>query len=104
MGTTSTFNNLIKLPENTIDQKSLKIGDIVNVKKTGQRTIPTGLAFLVADHDWTFLGYGVVLKLETSPEYSLFTVKILSLFNPDEQLIYKKRFLEAGKLTGEIKQ
>lgn len=68
-----------------------------------ERAFPLGIALLVIDADWKFYGYGVARSILVKDKKTVVTWEMLTLFSPSEQELYKNKFIEAGKLTGEVK-
>ena len=102
MGYTTEVNTLLKLPSN-FDTDQLKIGGKYTADKDNERLFPLHIAILIVTHDWNFLGYAVAHSATTKDYKTTIEFEVISLFSTDEQKIYKDKFLEAAKLTGEIK-
>jgi hypothetical protein len=53
--------------------------------------------------DWDFLGYAVVHSSINKDFKCTLEFEVISLFSPEELKLYKKKFLEAARFTGEVK-
>ena len=82
---------------------TLKAGERYSISKDRERIFPLHTALLVVDNQWNFYGYCVAHSAVVKEQKTQIDFEMLSLFNPDEQKTYKDRFVEAAKLTGEIK-
>ena len=96
------LNTLLGLP-NDFDASTLKVGGKYSISKDRERAFPLHIALLVVDSQWNFYGYCVAHSAVVKEQKTQIDFEMLSLFNPDEQKTYKDRFVEAAKLTGEIK-
>ncbi len=101
MGYRVELNTLLGLPQN-FDCSTLKVGKTYLISKDRERAFPLHIAILIVDGNWNFYGYAVAHSLVVKDHKSEIDFEVLSLFNSDEQKIYKSRFLEAAKLTGEV--
>ena len=102
MGYMVELNTLLGLPKD-FDAKTLKVGNKYTILKDRERAFPLHIAVLIVDGDWNFYGYcrvncAVVKDLKTEFEF-----EVISLFSDEEKGIYKRRFVEAGMFTGEVK-
>ncbi len=102
MGYIVELNTLLGLPKD-FDSTILEIGKKYNIVKDRERAFPLHIAVLIVDYEWNFYGYcrvnsAIIKELKTEFEF-----EVISLFTPEEKEIYKKRFIEAGKFTGEVK-
>lgn len=102
MGYTVELNTLLGLPKD-FDVSTLKVGEKYSVFKDRERAFPLHIAMLVVDIEWNFYGYCVAHSALVKEQKTQIDFEILSLFDPAEQKVYKERFLEAAKLTGEVK-
>lgn len=102
MGYIVELNTLLGLPKD-FDTSTLKIGGKYSILKDRERAFPLHIAMLVVDHKWNFYGYCVAHSIVVEEQKTQIDFEVLSLFNTEEQKIYKDRFLEAATLTGEIK-
>ncbi len=101
MGYMTELNTLLKLPE-SFDTTTLAVGTTATVTKDTERVFPLHVALLLVGHDWTFYGYAVVHGLTAKDKKTTLAFEVLSLFTPQEQGIYKQKFLEAAQKTGEV--
>ncbi len=102
MGYYVEVNTLVRL-SNEIDPFSLKIGQMIKMTRERERIVPLHIALLLIDKDWNFYGYCRVNSIETKNQKTFMEIEILTLFSPEEQKLYKDKFVEAGKITGEVK-
>lgn len=102
MGYMTELNTLIGLPKD-FDITSLKVGQTYTVTKDRERSFPLHIAMLMVTADWNFLGYAQAISTENKDQKCTITFQVISLFTPDEQKLYKTEFLEAAKVTGEVK-
>jgi hypothetical protein len=58
---------------------------------------------LMVDSEWNFYGYAVVNTSLCGDGKTTLEFTVLSLFSPAEQQLYKSKFVEAAKQTGEVK-
>lgn len=100
MGSLTEINTLVRFPVD-IDITSLKSGNIVQLTLDRERVLPLRIALLFFHSDWNFLGYCQVLSLTQQEQKTLVKVEILTVFNEEERKLYKAKFVEAGKFTGE---
>lgn len=102
MGAMTEINSIVRLPGD-FDFSKLKPGVVVNLTLDRERVLPLRIALLYFHTDWNFLGYCRVLSLTQKDGKTNMEVEILTVFTEEEQLIYKTKFVEAGKFTGEAK-
>lgn len=96
------INSLVRFPGD-FDLSTLKNGLIVDLALERERVLPLRIALLYFHTEWNFLGYCRVLEITQKDGKTYMKVEILTVFNEDEQKIYKAKFVEAGKYTGEAK-
>ena len=102
MGYLTELNTLLGLPKD-FDVSSLKVGDRYTITKDRERAFPLHIAILIVTSDWNFLGYAVAHSMKNFNQKCEIEFEVISLFTPDEQNLYKAKFLEAAKVTGEVK-
>lgn len=102
MGYMTELNTLIGLPKG-FEVASLEVGKTYTVLKERERSFPLHIAMLMVDSEWNFYGYAVVNSSTCKEQKTSLEFTILSLFSLEEQELYKTKFVEAGKITGEIK-
>lgn len=102
MGSFTEINTLVRVPGD-FNFKALKHGLIVNIELDRERVLPLRIALLYFHTDWNFLGYCRVLEITQKDGKTYLKVEILTVFNEVEQKLYKAKFVEAGKYTGESK-
>lgn len=102
MGYMVELNTLLGLPKE-FDVSSLEVGRRFIITKDRERAFPLHIAMLIVDGDWNFYGYCVAHSALVKNQKTEIDFEVLSLFTPDEQSIYKRKFIEAAKKTGEVK-
>ena len=101
MGYITELNTLLGLPKD-FPVSTLEIGKTFTVVKERERAFPLHIAILMVDSEWNFYGYAVVNSSICRDQKTTLEFKVLSLFIPDEQKLYKEKFMAAAKKTGEI--
>lgn len=104
MGYFTELNTLLRLSKDFSDTIKLTIGKKYTVTKENERMFPLHIAMLLEGFDGTFYGYCVVHEAVIKEKRTTLTFEVLSLFTPEEQQIYFKRFFEAAQKTGELKK
>jgi len=102
MGYMVELNTLLGLPSD-FDASKLEVGKTYTILKDRERAFPLHIAVLIVDGNWNFYGYCRVKSAVVKDQKTEFEFEVLSLFNTEEQALYKSKFVEAGKLTGEVK-
>lgn len=102
MGYFTELNTLLGLPKD-FDISSLSIGSTYTITKDRERAFPLHIAILMVTLDWNFLGYAVCHTMKNKDQKCVIEFEVISLFNTEEQALYKSKFLEAAKVTGEVK-
>ncbi len=102
MGSMTEINSLVRFPGD-FDLSTLKPGQIVDLTLERERVLPLRIALLYFHTDWNFLGYCRVLSITQKDGKTYLQVEVLTVFTKEEQEIYKTKFVEAGKFTGEAK-
>lgn len=102
MGALIEINSIVRF-SGDFDLFTLESGLIVELTLERERVLPLGIALLYFHTDWNFLGYCRVLSLKQSEGKTYLQVEVLTVFSDEEQEMYKKKFVEAGKFTGEAK-
>lgn len=101
MGYLVELNTLIGLPKG-FDPATLEMGKRYTILKDRERAFPIHLAMLIVDGEWNFYGYGVAHSAVVGGEKTTIEFEVLTLFSPEEQKLYKDKFVTAAKLSGEI--
>jgi len=96
------LNTLLGLPKE-FDIETLVVSKKYRIIKDRERAFPLHVAMLVVNCDWNFYGYGVAHSIVVHHQKTEIEFEMLSLFTPEEQKIYKEKFIAAAKLTGEVK-
>lgn len=102
MGYHTELNTLLGLPKD-FDIRQLKVGSKYSIARDRERAFPLHLAILMVTYDWNFLGYAVAHCAKTKDYKTEIEFEVLSLFSSDEQKLYKEKFLEAARKTGEVR-
>lgn len=102
MGYITELNTLIGLPQD-FDITKLLIGNKYTIIRDRERTFPLHIAMLMVTSDWDILGYAVVNSMKNFDNKCELKFEVISLFNEEEKKLYKDKFLEAAKVTGEVK-
>lgn len=101
MGYLTELNTLLRPPK-SFEFSSLTEGARYTVTLERERAFPLRIAVLVVDYEWNFYGYAAVHQCVTENRTSTLTFEMLSLFSEEEKALYRRRFLEAAKKTGEV--
>jgi len=102
MGYLTELNTLLGLPKD-FDLSSLSINSRYTVTKDRERSFPLHIAILMVTSDWNFLGYAVCHSMKNENRKCAIEFEVISLFSNSEQTLYKSKFLDAAKFTGEVK-
>jgi hypothetical protein len=102
MGYMVELNTLLR-PTPPFDFSHIKLGKPYTSTLERERAFPLGIALLLIDAEWNFYGYVVARSILVKDKKTVVTFEVLTLFSPEERSLYKNKFLEAGKLTGEVK-
>jgi hypothetical protein len=102
MGYMVELNTLLGLPKD-FDIGSLELGKRYQIIKDRERAFPLHIALLVVDSEWNFYGYCVAHSSHVHDQKTEIEFEMLSIFTPEEQKIYKDKFIAAAKITGEVK-
>lgn len=96
------LNTLLGLPKD-FPVENLMVGKTYSVVKERERTFPLHIAILIVDSQWNFYGYASVNSALIKDGKSVLEFKVISLFNESEKKLYKDKFVEAAKVTGEVR-
>lgn len=102
MGYLTELNTLLGLPKD-FDISSLSVNSKHAITKDRERAFPLHIAILMVTSDWNFLGYAVCHSMKNEDQKCNIEFEVISLFSLEEQQLYKTKFLEAAKFTGEVK-
>lgn len=102
MGYMVELNTLLGLPKD-FDATSLVVGQQYTIFKERERAFPLHVAILMVDADWNFYGYAVAHQIVVKDQKTEIKFEVLSLFTFEERVLYKNKFSEAAKKTGEVK-
>ena len=102
MGYLIELNTLLGLPKD-FNISVLSVGSKHAITKERERAFPLHIAILIVTSDWNFLGYAVCHSMKNEDQKCVIEFEVISLFTPEEQSLYKSKFVEAAKFTGEIK-
>lgn len=101
MGYMVELNTLLGLPKD-FDTTTLVVGKKYTIFKDRERAFPLHIAMLIVDASWNFYGYCVAHSAIVKDQKTELEFEVLSLFSPQEKELYKTKFLEAAKKTGEV--
>lgn len=102
MGYYVELNTLLRPPA-PFDFSSLAVGNTYTVTLERERAFPLHIAILLIDEEWNFYGYAVAHSAFLKDKKTTIEFEVLTLFTKEEQNIYRNRFIEAGRITGEVK-
>lgn len=102
MGAMTEINSIVRFPGD-FDFTTLKHGLIVDLELERERVLPLRIALLYFHTDWNFLGFCRVLSITQKEGKTYMQVEVLTIFDEHERAMYKQKFVEAGKFTGEAK-
>ena len=102
MGYNTEINTLLGIPKD-FNPKQLVVGKRYTIVRDRERAFPLHIAILMVTSNWDFLGYAVTHSAETKDFKTKLEFEVISLFSPEEQKLYKEKFLTAAKVTGEVK-
>lgn len=102
MGYIIELNTLIGLPQD-FNIKQLSVGNKYTILRDRERAFPLHIAMLMVTRDWDILGYAVVHSAKNFDNKCELQFEVISIFNEEEKKLYKAKFLEAAKFTGEVK-
>jgi hypothetical protein len=102
MGYMIELNTLLGVPKD-FDTSTFAVGKRYTILKDRERAFPLHIAMLIVDSEWNFYGYCVAHSALVKDQKTEIEFEVLSLFTPEEQAVYKRRFIEAAKNTGEVK-
>lgn len=102
MGAMTEINSIVRFPGD-FDFSTLKHGLMVDLELERERVFPLRIVLLYFHTDWNFLGFCRVLSLTQKDGKTHLQVEVLTVFTEEDQKLYKTRFVEAGKFTGEAK-
>ncbi len=101
MGYHTELNTLLGLPQD-FDVKKLVVGGKYTITRDRERSFPLHIAILMVTSSWDFLGYAVAKSMKNFDHKCEIEFDVISLFSESEQRVYKDKFLEAAKITGEV--
>jgi hypothetical protein len=102
MGYMTELNTLLGLPK-SFDPATLKMGGTYTILKDRERAFPLHIAMLMVDGEWNFYGYAAANSTVCKEQKTTIEFTVLSLFSLEERKLYKEKFIEAAKKTGEVK-
>lgn len=102
MGYITELNTLIGLPKD-FDISQLEVSKKYTIIRDRERSFPLHIAMLMVTPDWDILGYATVHSMKNYNKRCELEFEVISIFNDSDKKIYKARFLEAAKVTGEVK-
>lgn len=102
MGYYVELNTLLRPPA-PFDFTTLSLRKKYIVTLERERAFPLHIAILLIDAEWNFYGYAVAHSAHLEDKKTTIEFEMLTLFTKEEQMLYQAKFIEAGKLTGEVK-
>lgn len=101
MGYYVELNTLLRPPEG-FDFQALSLNKKYIITLERERVFPLHIAILLIDKEWNFYGYVVAYSALVKDKKTEIEFELITLFSKEEQELYKKKFIEAGKITGEV--
>lgn len=101
MGYMIELNTLLRPPKD-FDFSLLAKGKRYVVTLDRERAFPLHIAILVIDKDWNFYGYCIAHSALIKGKSTTIAFEMLTLFSENEKQLYRDKFIEAGKITGEV--
>ena len=77
-------------------------GNRYTVTLERERAFPLHIAVLLIDAEWNFYGYAVAHSATLNDKKTTLQFEVLTLFTKEERLLYKAKFVEAARKTGEV--
>jgi hypothetical protein len=102
MGYMVELNTLLGLPKD-FNVSGLVVGNKYTILKDRERAFPLHIAMLIVDSEWNFYGYCQAISALVKGYKTEITFEVITLFDRVEQQLYRKKFLEAAQITGEVK-
>lgn len=102
MGYYVELNTLLRPPEG-FDFQALELNKKYTVTLERERAFPLHIAVLLIDKSWNFYGYAVAHSAHVENKQTRIEFELITKFSPEEQKLYQQKFVEAGKITGEVK-
>ena len=102
MGYVVELNTLLGLPKD-FDASTLIVGKQYTIIKDRERAFPLHVAILIVDREWNFFGYAVAHQIVVKDQKTEINFEVLSLFTSEQKVLYKEKFIEAARMTGEVK-
>jgi len=102
MGYYVELNTLLR-PPSDFDFSSLTLNKKYEVVLERERAFPLHIAILLIDQDWNFYGYAVAHKSTVADKKTVIEFELITQFDESERNLYRQKFIEAGKITGEVK-
>lgn len=101
MGYMVELNTMLRPPEG-FDFSLLEMGERYTVTLERERSFPLHIAILLIDKKWNFYGYVVAYSALVKDKKTVIEFEMLALFTEEERKLYRDKFIEAGKKTGEV--
>ena len=101
MGYYVELNTLLRTPSD-FDFKSLSLNNRYTVVLERERAFPLHIAILLIDKEWNFYGYAIAHSAFVKDNKTQIEFEMITLFKPEEQKLYREKFIEAGTITGEV--
>lgn len=101
MGYYVELNTLLR-PPSGFDFTSLVLGKKYIVTLERERAFPLHIAILLIDKEWYFYGYAIAHSAVIKDKKTQIEFEMITLFKEEEQRLYQQKFIEAGKISGEV--
>lgn len=101
MGYYVELNTLLR-PPSSFDFKSLILGKKYIVTLERERAFPLHIAILLIDKEWRFYGYAIAHSAVIKDKKTQIEFEMITFFKEEEQQLYQQKFIEAGKISGEV--
>lgn len=101
MGYYVELNTLLR-PPSGFDFKSLILGKKYIVTLERERAFPLHIAILLIDKEWNFYGYAIAHSAVIKDKKTQIEFEMITFFKEEEQQLYQQKFIEAGKISGEV--
>ncbi len=101
MGYYIELNTLLR-PPSGFDFQNIELNKKYTVTLERERAFPLHIAVLLIDKDWNFYGYAVAYSAHVKDKQTIVEFELITQFTPEEQQLYRNKFIEAGKITGEV--
>lgn len=95
MGYNLEFNCLLRIPKDTLDLTTLKVGEHYTITKTGDRLYPVNIAIEICDDQYVYYGKVAVRKLTLDGTNTVLDIEVLKIFDATERDVYTRTFIKS---------